>query len=125
MLEINGSKTPVTAMIKRENVDGNSSNGTGGSEMTLYMTADDISDLPWYGGDVDVFVAVYTKDTADGEWYQIGEIFEGKADANAYDGGWFSSADSFNTDTWESTVKYYNVNTGSTIEKIIAAVPKN
>lgn len=123
-LEIGGVTTNVTAMIKRENVDGNAATGDeNGNEMTIYMTADDISDLPWYGGSVEVFAAVFTK-SDDGKWYQIGEMYDGTATANNYSGGW--GRNSFNTDTWETTKAYYDgaAPRGSDIETVIAAIPK-
>ena len=121
-LNIGGSDVPVTAMVKRENVDGNSQNGTNGSEMTLYLTSEDPSDLPFWGGSLKVYAAVYTKDTANGQWYMVGQMYEGEASANNYEGGW--GRNSFNTDTWKSTVRYYNQNTGRTIEQLTSAAPK-
>lgn len=121
-LNIGGSDVPVTAMVKREDVDGNSQNGVNGAEMTLYLTSEDPSDLPFWGGSLRVFAAVYTKDTANGEWYMVGQMYDGEATANNYEGGW--GRNSFNTDTWKSTVKYYNLNTGRTIEQLTSAAPK-
>lgn len=121
-LNIGGTDVPATAMVKRENVDGNSQNGTNGAEMTLYLTSEDPGDLPFWGGTLQVFAAVYTKDTANGEWYMVGQMYEGEASANNYEGGW--GRNSFNTDTWKSTVSYYGQNTGRTIEQLTEAAPK-
>ena len=121
-LNIGGTDVPVTAMVKREDVDGNTQNGTNGAEMTLYLTSEDPSDLPFWGGSLKVYAAVYTKDTANGPWYMIGQMYEGEASANNYEGGW--GRNSFNTDTWKSTVRYYNQNTGRTIEQLTSAAPK-
>lgn len=122
-LEIKGEKTNVTAMIKRENLDGNAATGDeSGNEMTIYLTADDLSGRNWWSpGDVAVYAVVYTKN-ADGKWVQLSEMLEGKATANNYAGNWFGAVNSFNTDTWESTAVHYGVAAGASIETIIAAI---
>ncbi len=122
-LEIKGEKTNVTAMIKRENLDGNTATGDdSGNEMTIYLTADDLSGRNWWSpGEVTVYAVVYTK-TADGKWVQLSEMLEGKATANNYAGSWFGEVNSFNTDTWESTAVHYGVAAGASIETIVAAI---
>ena len=121
-LNIGGTDVPVTAMVKREDVDGNSQNGADGAEMTLYLTTEDPSETSWFDRSVQVYAAVYTKDTANSQWYLVGQMYEGEATANNYSG--WGSSNSFNTDTWKSTVRYYNQNTGRTIEQLISAAPK-
>ncbi len=123
-LEINGEKTNVTAIIKRENLDGNSATGDAeGNEMTIYLTADDLSGRNWWSpGEVTVYAIVYTK-TDGGEWIQLSDMLEGKANANNYAGNYFAAINSFNTDTWESSQTYYGVRKGAGIETIIAAIP--
>lgn len=112
-LDIAGKKTNITAMIKREDVDGES-----GNEMTIYMTASAIG-----RSDVQVFASVF-KQASDGTWNQIGEMYEGKASTNNYSAYEIWARDSFNTDTWSSTVDYYGLGTGKTIEQVIAAYKK-
>ena len=113
ILDIGGNKTNITAMIKRENVDGES-----GNEMSIYMTAATIGRT-----DVQVFVSVF-KQGSDGKWYQLGEMYEGEASTNNYSVLTFWAKDSFNTDSWLSTVDYYNLGTDATIEDIISAYKK-
>ena len=121
VLDINGKKTNVTAMIKKENVDGNANTGADGDEMTIYMTAADLTKVSWGNRTVQVFAAVFTKASADAEWVQIGQMFEGTATANNYEGSWFGSMNSFNTDTWKSSAKYYGINSGANIETLVSA----
>ncbi len=114
-LDGNGEPEPITMIVKRENVDGNLATGDSysyqengqtktesGVEMTLYITAQDFSELPWYGGNVEVWAVVYTKNADTGKWEVIVPLTRGSARANNYDGGW-GGMNSFNTDTWEST----------------------
>ena len=130
-LEINGQKTSVTAMIKRDNIDGNAATGDeNGNEMTIYLTADDISKNQGSilsPGSVDVFAVVFTKSGANGEWTQFGDMYEGEATVNNYEtgspGGLFTRRDSFNTDTWRATSTYHGIMPGdnATISNLIAA----
>lgn len=122
-LIISDKETNVTAMIKKENVDGNTATGdTSGNEMTIYMTAFDFDGVRW-GQSITVYAAVFTKD-ANGEWYQLGEMYEGTATVNNYGGSLFGSRNSFNTDTWKSAKAYNGVRSGSDIETITKAVKK-
>lgn len=119
-MEIEGEETPVTVLIKREDLDGKTTTGDeNGNEMTIYMTADTIGNNP-----VTVYAAVYTKDNtvSDSPWQQIGQLFEGKAETNRYS-GWFGARDSFNTDTWLSVKEYYGYQANSTIGTLIKAIP--
>ena len=118
-LTINGKDTNVTAMIKRENLDGKTTTGDeNGNEMTIYLTADEIG-----RNSVQVFVGVFTKEDG-GAWTQLGELYEGTASTNNYAGSWFGSRNSFNTDTWRSAVNYYNLGTRQYISTIISAYLK-
>ena len=118
-LNIGGVQKNITAMIKRENIDGNASTGDGsGREMTIYMTASDIG-----SSSVQVFASVFTKE-GNGEWYQLGQMYEGKANTNNYSWGALGGKNSFHTGTWVSTVNYFNLGTGKTIEELIAAYLK-
>lgn len=130
-LEINGTVTSVTAMIKRENVDGNAATGDeNGNEMTIYLTADDITENAgslFSPGKVTVYAVVFTKDnsTENAKWTQYGPMYEGKATVNNYESGGvlFATRDSFNTDTWRATSTYFGVLPGdnATIENLTAA----
>lgn len=122
-VEIDGDEKPVTAIVKRENLDGDSTTGDeNGNEMTLYMTADTIKRGV---KTVTVFAIVFTKEPGSDEWVQMGDMmFEGTADACRYltglDGGLLAN-NSFNTGTWESTKSYYNAGAGSSIKEIVSA----
>lgn len=115
-LELDGKKVNVTAIIKNENVIGDAE-----KEMTIYMTGSTISGSLFRPSSIQVFAAVYRKDT-DGTWKMVGQLYEGRADSNNYNGGW-GSHNSFNTDTWESYYEYHGVRAGSSIETVIAAAP--
>ncbi|MBQ8658419.1 MAG: hypothetical protein IJ506_04715 [Clostridia bacterium] len=120
-LNINGEETNVTALIKSENLDGNASTGDeSGNEMTIYMTADDLTTMR-YGSNATVYACVFTK-VGDGEWYQIGQMYEGTATVCSYVGFW--GHDSFNTDNWKTAVAYYGIAAGATIETVVAAIPE-
>ena len=111
-LTINGTETPVTLMIKNENVD-----GVAGNEMVIYMTTDDlIKTSYWRNETAVVYVAVFKNTTLDdgtAKWIQIGDMYEGEANIVQYS-GWMGNG-SFNTDTWVST-------NNKTIEQIIQAL---
>ena len=138
-----GDAKQVTAIIKREPLDGNDNSGTNiyntngsvktaGCEMTIYLTPDDIpADRLWFGSggsSITVYAAVFTTD-ANGKWYQLSPLYEGTATTNNYDGNsLISTANSFNTDTWASKAKTYttdhgsvNVQKGQTIDTLISS----
>ncbi len=124
-VEIDGDEKDVTAIVKRENLDGNTATGDeNGNEMTLYMTAETIKRGV---SEVTVFAIVFTKDNAtpNSEWVQLGDMmFEGKADTCLYRSGISSSwitPNSFNTGTWASSKEYYGTAIGSSIKSIISA----
>ena len=125
-LEIEGKKIPVTVMIKRENLDGNTATGDAdGNEMTIYMTPDTIGRNTQT---VTVYAAVYTlanKNDPNARWEQIGSLYAGKADANNYRYGGFGTSNSFDTETWRSSLTYYGLSTGKTIAQLVAAIPKD
>ena len=118
ILQIGGGEAKqVTAIIKREPLDGNSNTGTdiignngtvttAGCEMTIYLTPDDIpADRLIFGSGgstITVYAAVFTTD-ASGKWYQLSPLYEGTATTNNYNvSSLFATANSFNTDTWRS-----------------------
>lgn len=121
-LVINGETTNVTAMIKREKIDGDNSTGDGsGNEFTIYMTAYDFEGTKW-GQKISVYAAVFTKDSS-GKWYQLGPMYEGQATVNNYDGilGLFGDRNSFNTGTWESTKAYNGLRSGADLAELTKA----
>ena len=118
-LNINGEETNVTTLIKRENLDGNSNTGDGGEEMTIYMTAADLTTMR-YNSKVTVYACVFTKQ-GDGDWYQIGQMYEGQAKVTSYMG--LIGHDSFNTDNWTTSVAYYGIAKGANIKTIVQAIP--
>ncbi len=80
-VDVNGVQTPVTVTVQRKNVDkattGDSysgSNAPTGCEYTVYVTTDTLT----AGGTATVYAVSYTCG-ADGVWYQIGQLYEGKA----------------------------------------------
>ena len=112
-LDGDGKAEPITMMIKRENLDNDSSTGASytytswgrdttvdGAEMSIYITAESLSNVS-SNQSVTVYAATFTKYTANGEWVQIVPLTKGTAKANNYSG--YGSANSFNTDTWVST----------------------
>ena len=115
-LDGDGNVEPITIMIKRENLDGNTETGDnytysysswGGSrqetvegvEMTLYITSEDLSNVS-SGRAVVVYAASFTKLPGANAWTELTPLTKGTADANNYGG--YGSANSFNTDTWLS-----------------------
>ncbi|MBQ9735808.1 MAG: hypothetical protein IJV96_03380 [Clostridia bacterium] len=115
-LEVGGKTVNVTAIIKNENIIGDDQN-----EMTIYMTGSEITGSLFRPGSIQVFAAVYRKN-AEGKWAMIGQLYEGRANSNNYNGGW-GSHNSFNTDTWESYYEYHGIAAGASIETVIAAAP--
>jgi len=111
-------KTNLTCMIKEEDLDGD-----GKSEMTIYMTPDDLSDAGIWSTIKNVYVGVFTQVTdADGttKWEQLGELYHGTSQCNDYDSNIFNGFDqSINTDRWRSSQAYHNVKSGSTIKNVI------
>ena len=107
--EVGNEVVPITVMVKEKNVY-----GTSDKEMVLYITADDLSAWSSY---VPVYAAVFSKNES-GAWVQVGDIYAGEAQTNSYSGWWGSG--SFNTESWRSTERYYNVATGSGINAIMS-----
>lgn len=132
-LTIDGVTRNITLLIKRENVDGDTSTGDrygvtypgdrnptyySGCEMTLYMTANDLDRVVDDGeynsrSQADVYIAIFTcKADANGNpvggWYQIGDIYKGIAPISSYDGD-TNKPGSFITDSWASLNQTYRV----------------
>ena len=126
-LNIDGQDVALTAIVKWEDVDGDPDTGqtytvgTGdnqkeykGAEMTLYLTNDALTGTQT---SEPVYAVVFTKDAGSDEWYQLGEIYTGRADIVGYFGGY--SGGSFDTGSWLSEESYYGVYWGATIQAII------
>ena len=102
--------TPVTIMIKRENLDNNASTGEtagvdeniGGAEITLYTTAVDLTKTS-NGQKIEVFAMIFSKvdttNSGDGEWHMIAQ-YQGTATTNDYTGS--NGSNSINTDRWRA-----------------------
>ncbi len=133
-LNIDGVDTKLTAIVKWQDEDNNANTGQSysytyvdengkegntvsfvGCEMTLYMTTSDCQ-----GSRASpVYAVVFTKDSADGEWYQLGDMYVGSAEVVGYFGVSSGNVGSFNTDNWTSTTAYYNLRAGSEIDDIV------
>ena len=116
VLNIDGEDKPITVMIKAENIDGNTSTGDSfgglwganqsGCELTLYMTADPLSNR---NTDPIIYALSFTKDQGTGEWYQLGDVYIGTATIKGYTSLFNTGTGSFNTGNWEATAKTYKV----------------
>ena len=112
-VNIDGVDTPVTILIERRDVDGNTNSGDSydgvntpsGCEYTLYITVDDLSSP---GSKATVYAVSYTCDP-DGYWYQIGELYEGESTVTDYDTSNEAYEGAFNVDTWIATQNDYKV----------------
>ena len=114
-LDGDGEAEPITMMIKRENLDNNNATGdsytytswgreytVNGAEMTLYITAENLSGVS-SGKSVVVYAAAFTKLPGAEKWTAVVPLTVGTASANNYSG--YGSANSFNTDTWQTQDK--------------------
>ena len=99
---------PVRVVIQRSNVDGKTTGDSyaGGSpsgcEYTIYVTTEDLS------GNPTVFAVSYTKN-ANGEWTQIGELYEGTTPLGTYIDSTGESYYSLDIDNWAAVPKTYTV----------------
>lgn len=125
-LEVNETVVEVTCIIKRENIDGNTSTGDSyrvgnatyrGCEMTLYLTTANFDYLS-YNDYPPVYAMVFTKPSRNEDWIQIGEeMYAGTAQVVGYVGG--TTTGSFDTGTWRSSATYHGVPSGATISTLI------
>ncbi len=123
-LDGDGKAEPITMMIKRENLDNDTTTGDSytytnwgreyvveGAEMTLYITSENLDNVS-SGKSVVVYAAAFTKRPGSTTWTDLVPLTKGSASANNYSG--YGSANSFNTDTWKS-------DSGKTIEDLVTA----
>ena len=117
MVDFDGEEKPVTILIERKNVDGmdtgdsySGNAGLSGCEYTLYLTVDDLSAS---GGQATVYAVSYTCG-ADGVWYQIGELYEGKSTVEVYENSNDPDDVAFDVDSWRAVKKTYTVISGVT-----------
>lgn len=125
-LDGDGEAEPITLMIKRENLDGDTSTGdsytyrallggnrtVNGAEFTLYITSEGFDQRT-----LNVYAVTYTKLEGSDEWIQVVPLTKGTADANRYSFG-FGGNNSFNTDTWEDE-------SGNTMDTLTRNAMKN
>ena len=111
-------ETEVKTLIKKMNVDGKT-----GDEMVIFLTPTDILGMKISNSRTyipDVYCAVFTNSqyagdgTPEGTWYQIGDLYNGKAYGLRYTtgtnpSGWFN-ADCINPGTWVSVEGSFEVN---------------
>ncbi len=109
-INIDGKDVPVTIMIQRDNVD---SLATGdnyavggaptGCEYTLYITVDPLNSPT---GEAMVYAVSYScggeGDTD--QWYQLGQLYQGKAPLTTYDS---EGNVAFDVDNWTATANEY------------------
>lgn len=126
-LNIDGEDVALTAIVKWEDVDKNVNTGQtytvgkteyAGAEMTLYLTNDALTGTQT---SQPVYAVVFTKDAGSDEWYQLGEIYTGRASVVGYFGATETGTGtgSFDTGSWRSRESYYGVYWGAEIGTII------
>ena len=113
-LEIDGIRTPVTVLIRKENVDNSSTgdayaSGPKGCEYTLYITVDDLSKS---GDTANVYAISYTTDSSGNVWYQLAELYEGTAPVVDYDTSDSTFEGSIDISNWIATKKDYEIADG-------------
>jgi len=129
-LDGDGKVEPITMMVKRENLDNDTSTGTTytyiyrnkqytvqGVEMTLYITSENLDNVGTRD-DIVVYAATFTIYPGQNEWVELVPLTKGIANANNYSSGSWGSANSFDTDTWES-------DGGKTMDELASAASKN
>lgn len=112
-VNVDGEEKPVTIMVSRRDVDGNTSTGDSydgntapsGCEYTVYITVGDLSNP---GESVTVYAVSYTC-RSDGTFYQIGELYEGTCTVQDYITSNETYEGSFDLMNWDATAKEYNV----------------
>ena len=137
LVDFDGVEKQANIVIRRENLDKDGTSGDAyaggpsGCEYTLYITVDSI--IP--GRSATVYAISYSKGAPGmgSDWYQIGELYEGKAPINA-DG-------SIDYEAWRAVYKEYEIADGivykvaapngdqydimTTMEQLISAVDQD
>ncbi len=111
-VNMNGDELPVKIVVERRNVD--KKEGTGdtyesnssfkGCEYTVYITVDDLENT----NRATVYAVSYTRG-ADGVWYMIGELYEGKCDVERYENSSNPDDLAFDVSSWRAVAKEYTV----------------
>ncbi len=119
-MEIDGENKTVNMLIKRENIDDNTSNGEGdGSEMVMYYTDESLDKSFFASKNVTVYAIIFIKNNG-GEWTQLGPILTGKAPVVDYrTGSTWSTGGSFNTDDWRE--EGTNSTISGVVDRLLAA----
>ena len=114
-VNINGVETPVTVMVRRENVDGrttgdsyNATNGPTGCEYTVYITTDPLTSPT---GTASVYAISYSR-SADGTWHRLGELYEGAAPVTDYDKTDSTYQGAFDVYSWVAAPNEYETADG-------------
>ncbi len=111
-VNMNGEELPVKIIVERRNVDGNESKGDTyeadsslkGCEYTVYITVDDLENA----NHATVYTVSYTRG-ADGIWYMIGELYEGKCNVEQYENSTNPNDIAFDISSWRAVAKEYTV----------------
>ena len=116
---VDGEELPVTVMVRRENVDdrntGDSYSVAGGGtgcEYTVYITVDPL-DSPT--GKAIVYAVSYSKGGVSGtggNWYQIGQLYEGTANKIDYDPSMSGVQGAVDIYSWQATANRYEAADG-------------
>ena len=113
-IDVDGTPTPVTVMIQRKDVDGTANGdsyaGGSGCEYSLFISVPSQNQ----GGTATVYAVSYTcKNSGDeaGVFYQLGQLYEGTAPVEDYDG---VEDGAFDVDSWKATAKEYDLGYGLT-----------
>lgn len=133
-LTVGDQTVEVTVIMKTENADGDPNS----NDMTLYLTPDTPSAnyytyVPLLGYQdwqhrrpyIRVYAVVFRN--VGGTWTQVTPLFEGKARETVYGSpsGYDDTCDSFNTNMWESTQRYYSHAAGANIKTLTATAIQN
>ena len=111
-VNMNGDDLPVKIVVERRNVDGKENKGDTyeansslkGCEYTVYITVDDLEN----NDQATVYAVSYTRG-ADGVWYMIGELYEGKCNVEQYENSTNANDLAFDVSSWTAVAKEYTV----------------
>ena len=111
-VDVDGVQTPVTVMIQRKDIDGTANGdsyaGGSGCEYAIFISVPSQNQ----GETATVYAVAYTcknSGTDAGEFYQLGQLYEGTAPVENY-GGVEDGA--FDVDKWKASPKEYNLGNG-------------